>query len=145
MRKVLLTLIILIGTVVAAGARDTFAHDDSVLPQAARTVIANNFKAKVSVVKIKKLMGHTKEYEVLLADGCEITFDSKGNWEKVEVSKTGSVPAGFIPSGISGYVRKNHSGTRIVGIEKEKRGYEVELSDGIDIEFDRKGNFIRYD
>ena len=145
MKKILLMLGLVLGITAAASARDTYAHDDSVLPEAARTTIANNFKSKVSVVKIDKDFGRVSEYEVILTDGTEISFDRNGNWENVETNKSKSVPSGFIPKTISDYVSKNQPGTRIVGIEKERSGYEVELSNGVDIKFNKDGKFVRYD
>lgn len=145
MKKYLLMLGLLIGITAAASAKDTYAHDASVLPEAARTTIANNFKSKVSVVKIDKDFGRISEYEVTLTDGTEISFDSKGNWENVETNNAKSVPAGFIPKAISDYVAKNQPNTRIVGIDKERNGYEVELSNGVDIKFNKDGQFVRYD
>ena len=129
----------------AACARDTYAHDASVLPKAAQTVIANNFKSKVSVVKIDKDFGRGSEYEVILSDGTEISFDRDGNWDNVETSNTSSVPKAFIPQGIRDFVSKNHSGARIVGIDKERSGYDVELSNGIEMKFNKAGQFLRYD
>jgi hypothetical protein len=42
-------------------------------------------------------------------------------------------------------VKKTHSGTRIVGIERERNGFEVTLNNGIDMKFDKNGNFLKYD
>lgn len=145
MKKIVMILAAAFGLTFAVSARDTYAHDASVLPEAARTTISNNFKAKVSVVKIEKTLGRVDEYEVVLADGSEITFDRTGNWDNVEVANTASVPKSFVPAAVSEYVKKAHSGTRIVGIDKERTGYDVELSNGIDIKFDKAGNFVRYD
>ena len=145
MKKILLMLGLILGISAVASAKDTYAHDDSVLPQAARTTIANNFKAKVSVVKIDKDFGRISEYEVILTDGTEISFDLNGNWENVETNKSKAVPSGFIPKAISDYVAKNQPGTRIVGIDKERNGYEIELSNGVDIKFNKDGQFIKYD
>lgn len=145
MKKFLLMLGLLVGITAAASAKDTYAHDASVLPEAARTTIANNFKSKVSIVKIDKDFGRISEYEVTLTDGTEISFDSNGNWENVETNNAKAVPAGFIPKAISDYVAKNQPSTRIVGIDKERNGYEVELSNGVDIKFNKDGQFIRYD
>lgn len=134
-----------LGISFAGSARDSYAHDGSVLPEAAQATINNNFRAKVSVVKIEKTMGRVTEYEVTLNDGSEISFDRSGNWDNVEVAKASAVPRGFVPSKVSDYVKSHHSGCRIVGIDKERHGYDVELSNGIDIKFDRDGNFMRYD
>lgn len=136
---------LLIAVVVGAEARDTYAHDDSVLPKAARTTIANNFKSRVCVVKIEKTLGHIDGYEVTLSDGSEISFDNKGNWENVETASNKAVPGGFILRPMADYVKANHKGTKIVGIERERDGYEIELSNGIDLKFDKNGRFVRYD
>lgn len=128
-----------------ACAGDTYAHDASVLPAAAKSTLANNFKAGVSVVKIEKTLGMIKEYEVVLQDGTEISFDKDGNWENVETNKNKKVPSAFIPKGVQNFVSKTHPGTHVVGIDKERNGYDVELSNGIDIKFDKQGNFKKYD
>lgn len=122
-----------------------YVHDGSVLPQAAQAVIKKNFKSKVSVVKIDKTLGKITEYEVVLTDGSEITFDAKGNWKEVETAKNKNVPSGFIPKAISDYVSKNHKGQKIVGIEIKHDGYEIDLSNGIDIRFNKAGDFVKYD
>lgn len=145
MKKFLLMLGLLIGITTAASAKDTYAHDASVLPEAARTTIANNFKSKVSVVKIDRDFGRISEYEVTLMDGTEISFDRNGNWDNVETNNAKAVPAGFIPKAISDYVAKNQPNTRIVGIDKERNGYDIELSNGVDIKFNKDGQFVRYD
>lgn len=145
MKKLLLMIALLIGTVGMASARDEYAHDGSVLPKAAQTVISNNFKAKVSLVKIEKDFGRISEYEVILTDGTEISFDKDGNWDNVEVNNSKSVPSSMVPQAIRTYVKNQHSGQRIVGIDKERNGYEIELSNGIDMKFDKAGKFLRYD
>lgn len=144
MKKILLIFALIFATM-SACAGDKYAHDASVLPTAAKTVIQKNFKANVSLVKIDKDFGRVSEYEVILSDGSEITFDRDGNWKDVEVTNNKSVPSGFILKPIQDYVKANQKGTRIVGIEKKHNGYEVELSNGVDIKFDSSGNFKRYD
>lgn len=145
MKKFLLSLVAIVGIALFTQAKDTYAHDASVLPKAAQTVIAKNFKAKVSVVKIDKDFGRISEYEAILTDGTEISFDRDGNWENVEVGNNSSVPAAFVPEAIRRYVAANQSGQRIVGIDKERHGYDVELSNGVEMKFDKAGTFLRYD
>lgn len=145
MKKILFALIAILGIAVCTQARDTYAHDASVLPKAAQTTIADNFKAKVSVVKIDKDFGRVSDYGAILTDGTEISFDRDGNWENVEVSNSKSVPSAFVPKAIQDYVSKNQKGTRIVGIDKERNGFDVELSNGVEMKFDKAGNFQRYD
>ena len=90
-------------------------------------------------------MGRVDDYEVVLTDGTEVKFDRNGNWEEVEVAANKRVPEALVPAGIRNYVSDNQHGTRIVGIEKSRKGYEVTLSNGVEIKFNREGQFIRYD
>lgn len=145
MKKFILTMMLMLGIVTAMSAADTYAHDASVLPEAAKNTIKNNFKAKVSVVKIDKTLGRIDDYDVTLSDGTEIEFDRSGNWKNVETSVNSSVPKGFLPKEAVTFINAKHNGKKVVGIEKKRYGYEIELSDGIDIQFDKNGKFIKYD
>ena len=145
MKKIFMALLLVLTLGVATACADTYAHDASVLPAAAQQVLKKNFKAKVSVVKIDKDFGMVKDYEVVLNDGTEITFDSKGNWEEVEVGATMTVPAAFMPQPMRTYLSTNFKGVNVVGLEKKRNGYEVKLVNDIELEFDSAGNFLRYD
>ena len=145
MRKTLMIFALCIMSVLSASAADGYSRNIADLPVAARTMLKNNFKSKMSLIKIDKGWGRVSEYEVILNDGTEVKFDNSGNWKEVEVSESGSVPAKVIPAAILKYVKTNHKGLRVIGIEKKRSGYEVELSNGLDMEFDARGNFLRYD
>ncbi|MDE6272160.1 MAG: PepSY-like domain-containing protein [Muribaculaceae bacterium] len=144
MKKLLLTLILAV-TFGGVAFADTYSHSDAVLPEAAKSVIKKNFKADVSVVKIDKNLGRVSEYEVILKDGSEVTFDSKGNWKDVEVAADKSVPSSFLLKPIQEYVKKNHPGQNIVGVEKEHNKIEVTLANGVEMKFDAAGKFLKYD
>lgn len=144
MKKLLLFIAIVAG-VFSASARDTYSHDINVLPVAAKTVVKNNFKADVSHIKIEKDLGRISEYDVILTDGTEISFDRSGNWKDIEVRRNSSVPADLVPAPITSYVKKNQKNASVVGIEKKRSGYEVELSNGVEIKFNSEGKFIKYD
>lgn len=144
MKKFLLLIMVAVG-IMSASARNNYSHDINVLPTAAQSEVKNNFKASVSHIKIDKDFGRVSEYDVILTDGSEISFDSKGNWKDIEMRANTSVPSAFVPQQIAEYVSNNHKGTKIVGIEKNKSGYDVELSNGIDMKFTAQGAFKRYD
>ncbi len=144
MKKTLLALILSLLALTPAMA-EKYMRTDEALPQAAKAVLKKHFKSEVSLVKVDKELAQIKDYEVILTDGTEVKFDRQGNWKEIEVRNSASVPVGFIPLAIQKYVKANHSGTRIVGIEKTRSGYEVELSDGIDMKFNKDAEFVRYD
>lgn len=129
----------------SVSAKDIVSHNPSDLPQAARTVLKNNFKADISFIKIDKDFGRISDYEVVLTDGSEVKFDRSGNWEEVEASRNSSVPNNFVPQAIRDFVSKNHKGAKVVGISKDRKGYDVELSNGIEAKFNLQGQFKRYD
>lgn len=145
MKKFLFVALIALLSTTVASARDKYTHDASVLPAVAQSVIKSNFKANVSLVKVDKDFGRVSEYEVILTDGTEIAFDRDGNVKEVETAETSSVPAAFIPQPITMYINKYHAKQRIVGFERERSGYEVTLSNGLDLKFDRNANFVKYD
>ena len=143
MKKIIFILAVLFG-VMNASARDKYFHDVNILPDAAQTYLSQNFKAPVSHIRIGKEFGQIRKYEVILNDGSEISFDKHGAWKDVEVSSTAEVPAGFIPSPILKFIKDNQAKAKVTGIEKKAYGYDVELSNGIDVKFSDKGKFIRY-
>lgn len=145
MKKILLALMLMLGIGISASARDKYVHDVNVLPVAARTVLKSNFKGDVSVIKVDSDWGRTSEYEVILTDGTEISFDRSGNWKDIETSIRNKVPDNIVPQAIRTWVKQNQRGVNIVGIEKERRGYTIELSNGVEAKFDNAGRFLRYD
>lgn len=144
-KKFALILIAIVSLSLSLTARDNYSRDASALPLRAQNSISANFRAKVSLVKIESERGRIDEYEVILTDGTEITFDRDGYWKNVEVNSTKSVPSAYIPSAIAAYVRTKHHKARIIGIEKDRDGYDAELDNGLEIKFDRNGRFLRYD
>lgn len=144
MKKLMLILTVIFG-VMTAGARNNYSHDINILPEAAKIMLSENFKSGVSHIKVGKEFGHIRKYEVIMTDGSEISFDKHGNWKDVEVSSNASVPTAFILSPISNFVKANQGKAKVTGIEKKSYGYEVELSNGVDVRFTEKGKFIRYD
>lgn len=143
--KKLIALLVMVASIFAASARDDISRDVAVLPASARTVLTNNFKARVSFIKNDKNLGMINDYEVILDDGSEITFDKNGNWKDIEVRSNKTVPSSFIPANITNFVKKNQKNSNIVGIEKDRNGFTVDLANGVEIKFDKNGNFVRYD
>ena len=145
MKKVFLALMLALVAGLGASAKDVYSRNVNVLPVAARSTLKSNFKAGVSLIKSDKDFGRVSEYDVILTDGCEVTFDRSGNWKEIECPANRSVPERMVPQGICNYVKNNHGKARIVGIERKASGYEVELSNGVDIKFNRQGRFLKYD
>lgn len=145
MKKILLAIALGLALMGSAEAKETISRDIAVLPAPARTILKNNFRAKVNIIKIDKTLSRINDYDVVLTDGSKIEFDAKGNWESVEMGAGKTVPNGFVPAAVRSYVNKNQPKATIVGIERDRKGYSVELSNGIDMKFDKAGKFLKYD
>lgn len=128
-----------------ACSSEKVSHDASHLPAEARDMIARNFNSAISIVETEEGFGKTLEYEVILTDGAEITFTKNGEWKSIETPNNRAIPEGLVPTAIAGFIAEKHAGAYIVGIEKNKKGYEIELSNGVDMQFDKAGNFLNYD
>lgn len=145
MKKLIMSLALIAGVTLGAAARDEYAHDSSVLPETAQATINNNFRSDVSVIKIDRTLGVISEYEVTLSDGTEISFDRHGDWESIETNKSKYVPSSIVLKPITDYVAQNYDDARIVGLERGRLGYEVDLSNGVDLHFTHSGKFVKVD
>ncbi len=143
--KQLLLILALVAGIFTASARGNYSREIGTLPPAAQTLIKTHFKADVNHIKIEKELGKITKYDVVLNDGSEITFDKGGNWKEIEVRSGSSVPDAFVPADMKSYIKQNQKGSAIIGIEKKRGGYEVELNNGVEMKFDSKGKFVRYD
>ena len=114
------------------------------LPVAVQKTVTDNFKSKPVSAKIEKNTYGTDEYDVVLADGTKVKFEGEA-WDEVSVPMGQSVPEYFVLKPISTYVTANQPGQKITKIERDKKGYEVKLSNGLEIKFDTNGKFVKID
>ena len=99
--------------------------------------------SKVALAKMESDFFY-KSYEVIFTNGDKVEFDNKGNWEEVNC-KYSSVPTAIIPAAIQKYVATNYPDAKILKIERDKKDYEVKLSNRTELKFDLKFNLIDID
>ncbi|WP_177190171.1 PepSY-like domain-containing protein [Myroides guanonis] len=140
--KILSVVFLLIG--MSANAQESIITKKE-LPQSAQKFISDNFsKGIIDYVKMDKEVFST-DYKVKFTDGSEIEFDSKGVWMEVDGNKN-TIPTGFIQKNILTYVKDKFPNTHIVKIEKGRfEKQQVKLSNGLELEFNSKGDFKRID
>ncbi len=143
--------IILTMAIFAAVSLSACNHEDKKviqfgeLPQAAQTFVDTHFADKqVSIVYHDTELAD-KDYEVIFTDGANIDFSKKGEWTEVEDRDTNGVPTAIMLQGIVDYVSSNFAGQYVVQLGKERSNYEVELNNGVEMVFDKEGQFLRYD
>lgn len=121
-----------------------YADDDmipvSMLPQTVKTFVTDHFPG-INIAYAEKEHG---KYEVHLNDGTELEFDRGGTWETIDC-QIRAVPSQIVPAGISDYVKANFNGQLITKIDKERYGYQIELSNDLELKFNKAGNFLCYD
>jgi len=145
MKKLLFLTVIALLAVQTVSADDVVTRDESKLPAKAKTFLTKYFTdSSISYIKIDKEFMQGKTYEVVMTDGVDIDFDSKGEWTEIDFKRK-EVPAVLIPKYAKDYVATNFSGKFITKIERDKKGLEVELNDDLSVKFDKKGNFVRLD
>lgn len=145
MKKLISLLAVILLAIGQLSAKDLVYRTTEPLPAAAKSSLKTNFpKTGVSHVKVDKHVFGGADYEVILVDGTEIEFNSDGEWKEVDCGQK-AVPSGYVLKPISNYVSKYYKGQKIVKIDKGRNNYDVELSSGIDLKFDRSGKFLRID
>lgn len=113
------------------------------LPQAAQSFLTEHFDSEEVSLAIKD----DNEYEVRFVNGWEVEFDRKGQWKKVDC-KRDEVPAGIIsliPEAITSYLSVNFDKAFVTEISKDRSGYDIELNNGLDLDFTSKGQLKEID
>ena len=88
------------------------------------------------------------EYEVRLNDGTKIEFTRSAEWKKIDCEHSTTytnVPAELVPEQIANYVETNFAGQSITKIEKQRREWEIEVGNGLEIKFNRRFKAIKID
>lgn len=84
------------------------------------------------------------EYKVQFDNQIEIEFDKKGNWKEVD-GKNSKIPKSIIPKKVASYIKENFPKEKVTKIEIESSGYETKLTNGLELKFSLKGDFIKID
>ena len=114
------------------------------LPTVSQQFLKTHFSGvDVSYAKVDEEM-FDKDYKVVFVNGSTVEFSKDGQWKEVDC-KYAEVPAAVVPQQIRNYVTQHFAGRKIVGIDRDRRDYEVKLDNGIDLKFDLKFRMIEID
>lgn len=114
------------------------------LPAKAQTLLSKHFKGQKVMLATIESGVVSKSYDVVLRNGTKLEFDKKGNLTEIDC-KQGIVPSQLIPQPIKNYLKENYRGETVRKIELNKKEYEVELTNGIDLTFDKHFQLIDID
>ena len=88
------------------------------------------------------------EYEVRLSDGTSLEFNRNSEWKKIDCEHSTTnqaVPAELVPEPIATYANSNFAGTAITKIQKERRGWEIELGNNLEVKFNKNFKVTKVD
>lgn len=140
----MLSLILLMALAAPAAADKDRPIEVSQLPNTAQQVVKRHFANRKVALAKQETGVFEKSYEIIFTNGDKVEFDRSGNWTELDC-KYSSVPTALVPSAIRSYVAKSYAGTSIRKIERERDGYEVKLSNGVEIEFNKKFQVVDID
>lgn len=114
------------------------------LPEVSQEFLNTHFAGSPVALATRDRELFDTSYDVVFTNGSRIEFDRKGRWTSVDC-KGGRVPDGVVPQRIVEFAAENHAANFIVETERDPRGYEIKLNNGIEIRFDKKFNPVEYD
>lgn len=97
---------------------------------------------------IQMVMPDEDDIDVVLNDYTKIEFKLNNEWKKVDcehATKFISVPATLVPEQITAYVNANFPNTIIKKFEKKFFGWEIELSNGLEVKFNNNFKVTKVD
>lgn len=145
MKRILKFIPLLIVAIIAGFALTACGDDDEPasaanLPAEAKSFLATYFP-KAELVRAVK---DDDDYEITLTNGFKIEFTHQGQWTDVDAPAGQTVPSGYYPGEIDTYVAGMGINQGINEISRDSQGYEVELTNGIELHFSLDGVFISY-
>lgn len=114
------------------------------LPAKAQTLLSKHFKGQKVMLATIESGVVSRSYDVVLRNGTKLEFDKKGNLTEIDC-KQGIVPSQLIPQPIKNYLKENYRVEAVRKIEWNKKEYEVELTNGIDLTFNKHFQLIDID
>jgi hypothetical protein len=112
------------------------------LPKEAMTFLEANFKGIAIQDMQKEKEGTSYKYEVKLANGAEIDFNSRGRWIVLE-SETVSLPTSMFQSSVGKYIKETYPSSIITEVKKGIRFNFVEIDNKTMLQFDTEGKFYK--
>ncbi|MBR5102274.1 MAG: PepSY-like domain-containing protein [Muribaculaceae bacterium] len=110
------------------------------LPATAQKMLKQNFSNKVPLI----VTMDWDDYTIVYDSGEKVEFDKEGNWKEIEC-RSSRVPTDLIPEQIKTHIKNTFPGTTILKIDRNRRGYEVKLNNGLEVEYNRSFQVIDID
>jgi uncharacterized protein YuzE len=103
----------------------------------------DHFPANPLLQVVKGVDGLKLIYDITLKDGIVVEFNK--NKKVISIESTGQLPGSVLPSEIAEFVAANYPANYIIAWEKDSRNQQLKLDNGLELEFNRKGELLRID
>ncbi|MBR5069466.1 MAG: PepSY-like domain-containing protein [Bacteroidales bacterium] len=110
------------------------------LPQNVQVMLNKHLENKVPVI----VTTDWDDYKIMYQSGEQFEFDKLGNWRDLDFWLS-QVPSELVPEQILSNVKLTFPGTSIVKIERDNRGYDVKLSNGMELEYNSHFQIVDID
>lgn len=144
MRILMIAICCMMSFNIVANASNDKPINVNELPAKAQTLLSTHFKGQKVMLATIESGVVSRSYDVVLRNGTKLEFDKKGNLTEIDC-KQGIVPSQLIPQPIKNYLKENYRGEAVRKIELNKKEYEVELTNGIDLTFNKHFQLIDID
>ena len=114
------------------------------LPAGAKAFIERYFPTESCVYAERERDDGRREYEVKLSNGTDLEFHASGKWKKVDCGYS-FLPAGIVPQAIVEDLATRYPGAKIYKAERERGGYEIKITGGLELIYSADGMFVRED
>lgn len=138
-------LMILVGSVAAlvVGCDKEKVVSTDRLPATAQAYISQHFSGHEVLQVVKERDDLKTSYDVYLSEGYKLDFDKNGKILGAEGSNR--LPDSVVPATLLTYVNTHYPDQFIRDWELDDRGQEIKLSNGMELQFDKDGKFLRID
>lgn len=150
MKKISIIVLAFVAFVATASASTNMLFDNdrhiefSQLPAEAKAFVAKNFaNERVAYVELDEGIV-SNEYKVVFESGVKLEFDGSGNWTEVDCRHQ-AVPQALVPKQIASHVASKYPNHQIVELKRDRYEWEVKLSGGLELSFDKKYNLTDID
>jgi hypothetical protein len=113
------------------------------LPVEINSYISTHFPNKSILQVIKDKDGLIKSYDILLNENVSLEFNRKN--EIIDIDANTKLPDSVIPNKILQFVALKYAANFVTDWQLDGNNQQVELDNGLDLEFNIKGEFLRID
>lgn len=140
MKKILLVLICVFG-VLMVKADNSIRFTE--LPIEAQAFVRQYF-SDYQIDNVKRNMHKEKDFKVKFTDGSKVKFDRRGQWTKIKMM-SGSIKNEVMPLAIRTYIIEKYPQQLMMQIDREGHRYDIQMSNGDELVFNRNGRLLRID